>query len=180
MPIRSQGINSHDAGRVKQSTKNECDMKSETLIQLESERNLSDELAAALCGEVNPAAALRSYAAGLSELYDKARVIRCAEMYEKNWRHCGPPAFPGIVEDAETRRQGSAHQWRRWCRRAERRGLYFYGSVQAAILNLKTGALCARQQAIEEGNDALEIRYRGAVDAIESCLVAIRGLKKPR
>jgi hypothetical protein len=155
-------------------------MSDELKKQLESERNLSDELAAALCGEVSPSEALLDYAGTLSNSYDRQHFIRCAKMYEDNGWFWNPPKYPGIVSDVETKRRGTGDQWRRWCRRAERRGVYFYRSVSAALLNLKTAALCARQQAIEEGNSALEIRYRGAVDAIESCLVAIGELKKPR
>lgn len=60
---------------------------SETLEnQLRDERNLCDELAAALGGKADPVRALRRYAETLSDFKDKVEVIRYSEMHVGGWR----------------------------------------------------------------------------------------------
>lgn len=54
--------------------------------ELEKERNLADELAAALGGKSDPVRALRRYAESLSDLKDKIEVIRYSEMHVGGWR----------------------------------------------------------------------------------------------
>lgn len=61
-------------------------MSDELKKQLEAERNLSDELAAALGGKGDAIAALRRYADSLSDLKDKIEVIRYSEMHVGGWR----------------------------------------------------------------------------------------------